>query len=319
MTELFPGVRVLVDTPHPERARASCFSLGAGRAVLVQDGPRALERAVLGADAATETFKLLLQLRGQARLSHCGRRAVLEPGDAVLIDGAQSFRLELEPSYAQAVFELPRRVVGRRCQSVIGRAGERLRASEPAPQLLLQGARAIVERLPLLGAAERAPLLDSVIAVLGSFAASLDPPRSATEQRYARALADLDGLLGDPELSAALLARLQGISRRRLDAIFAARGPSAERLIWDSRLERASQDLHDPALAERRVIDIALTWGFSSAAHFSRAFRRKYGQSPLEFRKAVATQPCAEPAHAGASAQPPAQPVSSRSENAKAN
>src|SRR5689334_17584495 len=87
------------DRALPRRARASCFSLGAGRAVLVQDGPRALERAVLGADAATETFKLLLQLRGQARLSHCGRRAVLEPGDAVLIDGAQSFRLELEPSY----------------------------------------------------------------------------------------------------------------------------------------------------------------------------------------------------------------------------
>jgi AraC-like DNA-binding protein len=47
----------------------------------------------------------------------------------------------------------------------------------------------------------------------------------------------------------------------------------------------ASRDLHDPALAERRVIDIALTWGFSSAAHFSRAFRRKYGLSPIEFRR----------------------------------
>ena len=295
MTELFPGVRVLEESPHPERSRAASFSLGSGRALLMEDGPRALERHVRGPDAATETFKVLLQLRGQARLSHCGRRASLEPGDAVLIDGAQSFRLELAPGYSQAVLELPRRVVGRRCHSVIGRAGERLRASEPGPQLLLQAARAIIERLPLLGAAERVPLLDSVIAVLGSFAASLDPPRSATEQRYARALADLDGLLGDPDLSAASLARLQGISRRRLDAIFAARGPSAERLIWDARLERANRDLSDPALAERRVIEIALTWGFSSAAHFSRAFRRKYGQSPIEFRRATATAHAATP------------------------
>jgi len=286
VTELFPGVRVLAESPHPERSRASCFSLGAGRAVLVEDGPRALERQVRGPDAATETFKVLMQLRGHARLSHCGRCAPLEPGDAVLIDGAQSFRLELAPGYSQAILELPRRVVGRRCASVMGRAGERLRASEPGPELLLQTGRAIVERLPVLGAAERAPLLDSVIAVLGSFAASLDPPRAVTEQRYARALAALDGLLGDPELSAARLACLQGISRRRLDAIFAARGASVERLIWDGRLERASRDLHDPALAQRRVIDIALAWGFSSAAHFSRAFRRKYGQSPIEFRKA---------------------------------
>jgi AraC-like DNA-binding protein len=293
--ELFPGVRVLAESPHPERSRASCFSLGVGRAILVEDGPRAVERLVRGPDAATETFKVMLQLRGRAALAHCGRRAPLEPGDAVLLDGAQPFRLELGPGYSQAVLELPRRVVGRRCQSVLGRAGERLRASEPGPQLLLQTARAIVERLPRLGSAERAPLLDSILALLGSFAASLDAPRAATDQRYARALADLDGLLGDPDLSAAQLARLQGISRRRLDAIFAARGRSAERLIWDSRLERARRDLHDPAFAGRRVIDIALTWGFSSAAHFSRAFRRKYGQSPLEFRK---TPPAGPRSHA---------------------
>src|SRR5689334_21916703 len=51
--ELFPGVRVLLESGHPARSRACCFSLGAGRAILVQDGPRALERRVRGPDPAT--------------------------------------------------------------------------------------------------------------------------------------------------------------------------------------------------------------------------------------------------------------------------
>jgi len=63
------------------------------------------------------------------------------------------------------------------------------------------------------------------------------------------------------------------------------RGQSPERLIWERRLERISEDLRNPAHARRRLIDIALTWGFNSQAHFSRAFRRKYGQSPSAFRR----------------------------------
>jgi AraC-like DNA-binding protein len=285
MVLVFPGVRLLAAGPNPELARAWSWGIGSGRAVVVEDAARLVERTVGGQDAATDTFKLMLQSRGQALLSHAGQHAELGAGDLVLMDGSRPFRLEMAPRYGQVVLELPRRLVSRRCNGVLGRAGERLAGAEPAHALLFRALDAIVRQVPMLTPAERSPLLEAVVALLSSFVGSGASPASEFDGRFSRACADLEGNLGDPELSAAMLARLQGISRRHLDAIFSARGQSPERLIWERRLERITEDLRNPAHARRRLIDIALSWGFNSQAHFSRAFRRKYGQSPSEFRR----------------------------------
>ena len=42
--------------------------------------------------------------------------------------------------------------------------------------------------------------------------------------------------------------------------------------------------LCDPALAARSISEIAVAWGFNDAAHFSRAFRARFGRSPRELR-----------------------------------
>jgi AraC-like DNA-binding protein len=286
MLDVFPGVRLLALGPTPERARACSWSLGSGRAVVVEELARLVERTVSGRDAASDTVKLMLQSRGQALLSHAGRRAELGAGDLVLMDGAQPFALEMAPGYRQVVLELPRNLVGRRCQGLLGRAGESLRGVEPSHQLLSRTLDSIVEQVPKLTLERRAPLLEAVVALLASLVRSGARDPSESDRRFSRACADLDANLGDPELGAVMLAELQGISRRHLDAIFAARGQSPERLIWERRLERIGDELQNPAHARYSLIDIALAWGFSSQAHFSRAFRRKYGQSPSAFRRA---------------------------------
>jgi AraC-like DNA-binding protein len=51
------------------------------------------------------------------------------------------------------------------------------------------------------------------------------------------------------------------------------------------RLEKAQRLLHDP---ERRVSDVAFEAGFESIPYFNRAFRRRFGCSPSEFRLRLA-------------------------------
>ncbi|HKO93500.1 MAG TPA: helix-turn-helix domain-containing protein, partial [Polyangiaceae bacterium] len=265
MADLFPGVSVVAGSSLPERARAHSWLLGAGRAVVVQDAESAVERRVQRPDATSEVCKLLLQAEGESQLVHAGRRARLAAGDLALMDGSRPFRMELAPGYRQIVIELPRRWLSLRCPGWLGLAGEQLSGLEPAHQLLFRSAHDIVQQLPALGARQRAPLLDAVLALL----VALEPSGSSTEStnRFVRACADLDAHLSDPDLNAESLARLQNISRRHLDAVFARRGHSPERLIWERRLERIHQDLQDPALAGRRLIDIAFAWGFNSQAH----------------------------------------------------
>jgi AraC-like DNA-binding protein len=54
--------------------------------------------------------------------------------------------------------------------------------------------------------------------------------------------------------------------------------------IWAQRLEACRRELGDPQQGHRSISDIAFGWGFNDAAHFSRAFRERFGLSPREWR-----------------------------------
>jgi AraC-like DNA-binding protein len=55
-------------------------------------------------------------------------------------------------------------------------------------------------------------------------------------------------------------------------------------MIWRERLAAARHDFLDPRLSDRSITDIAFSWGFNDAAHFSRSFFKTYGLTPSEFR-----------------------------------
>ena len=46
----------------------------------------------------------------------------------------------------------------------------------------------------------------------------------------------------------------------------------------------------DPALRARPVSAIAMRWGLTNPAHFSRAFRAAYGIAPAEYRRMTTAQ-----------------------------
>jgi AraC-like DNA-binding protein len=57
--------------------------------------------------------------------------------------------------------------------------------------------------------------------------------------------------------------------------------------IWRRRLETVHVLLSDPAEA-RSLAELALAFGFSSHAHFSTAFRRRFGYAPRDARLGAA-------------------------------
>ncbi|MEJ2592020.1 MAG: AraC family transcriptional regulator [Candidatus Thiodiazotropha sp.] len=98
----------------------------------------------------------------------------------------------------------------------------------------------------------------------------------------------LDETLGLDELS-----RLANFSKFHFHRLFSAHvGLGVVRYIQLKRLKRASYRL---VFEERlRIIDIALEAGFENPESFSRAFKRNFGQTPSQFRRAPAWQPWTE-------------------------
>lgn len=99
-----------------------------------------------------------------------------------------------------------------------------------------------------------------------------------------RAKAYIEANLHDPALDPPLLAAATGVSLRRLQALFRARGQHISDWIWDRRLEAAARRLADPGCLHLPLGTLAYGCGFTSQPHFSRRFKERYGLSPRDYR-----------------------------------
>lgn len=82
------------------------------------------------------------------------------------------------------------------------------------------------------------------------------------------------------------LAASVGLSRRQLERLFMEEMKASPGAIYTRiRMERAK---HLVLQTQAPLIEIALEVGFGSASHFARLFRRMFGQSPTELRRAHA-------------------------------
>jgi acetamidase/formamidase/AraC-like DNA-binding protein len=91
--------------------------------------------------------------------------------------------------------------------------------------------------------------------------------------------------LDDPELTPARVAEAEGISERYMQKLFEGSGSSFTHYLRERRLQRTSAELSNPAEAHHSISEIAYRNGFNDSAHFSRAFRHRFGLSPREFRQ----------------------------------
>jgi AraC family transcriptional activator of tynA and feaB len=287
LQQTFEGVTPLARGGEPLTGRLTAGAFGSGRIVVVEGGAHEIHRKAGRSDATSETFSLLVNVAGSAEILHDEHSALLEPGALSFVDGSQATALNLPAHYRQIIVEFPRDMICRRYPALIRNVSARLDADDANTSLFVQMSSATAARLPLLTHDARNHVFDAMAALLGALPCTASS-RSTSERRLARAMADIDARLSDPELCPAALAGLQGISRRQLDNIFAEHGLSVERVIWDRRVDRAAGEITATTKSARRLLDIALTWGFSSEAHFSRRFRLRFGCAPSEYPRLAA-------------------------------
>ena len=79
------------------------------------------------------------------------------------------------------------------------------------------------------------------------------------------------------------LSEALGLSTRSLQRRLAQNGTTHSRLLEDVRRRLAVAYIEDP---DHSIADVARDLGYSDPAHFTRAFRRWFGISPREFRRA---------------------------------
>jgi len=261
---------------------------------VVTSGPQKVMRTPsLIARSSDDYFLVSIQAQGRGVVRQDGRDAVLSVGDFALYDSTRPYQLLFDDAFEQIVLKLP----GERLRSEL-RETQALTATtvsgrEGAGHLLLGMIRTLHEDIDALQPASALAVANGVLSILVAGLQTLPAARSPalsnlTAFHLARIKRQVDARLDDPALSVGTLAAEVGMSVSQIHRVFKSEPLTPSQYIWERRLEACSRDLLDPRLAGRPMGEIAYGRGFSDAAHFSRAFRERFGCSPREWRQQIA-------------------------------
>lgn len=236
-------------------------------------------------------YQLHVFLRGSVEM-RCGGRAVsAETGDFVNLDHGETFASRTTDYEILNLF-IPRRRLAPLLHSPDHTHGVVFDSLNGAGRLLRDYAVAL-NRAASEITLEQAPLAAEALVQLGAMALNgvrideRDPPARADHALLLKAQLFIKDRLKEPELGPGLVAEGLGLSRARLYRVFAPCGGVAE-YIREMRLRRAFTDLLAPGRLDLQIGQIAWQWGFKSPAHFSRAFKARFGTWPREIREAGA-------------------------------
>ena len=290
------GLRCQTSGPGALAATEINASAGQVQLARVAGSPHVVERTAADIRRApADAIAVYVTLRGEAWFEHAGGRLALRPGHVLLCEADRPFARGFARGLEELAIKVPRPAftagtgLASVASPVIADAGGR----DPYARALARLAGRAARRERAVPADERAVL--ELVAVL---AAGPDADRPAAYRAAARSF--IEGRLADPGLTAAQVAAATGISERHLSRIFAADGTSIPRHVLARRLQLAHAMLADPARADPAlagqatpnpasvgltVADVAARCGFTSAAHFSHAFRQQFGQRAGDVRR----------------------------------
>lgn len=235
-------------------------------------------------------FNFLLQADGASTFYHCGQESELEAGDFVLCDtGLPHYFVTNEHSVTVMVrvpgevlrtyLPTPEQFCGRRLGKATGVTG----TAAAMVRELSSGLGGDIEA----GYEERVAryLLEMIAMSYTMGVETVDEASAIAWQRRKGVIQYIEDNLRDPDLSPASIAAGLRISPRYLRTVFAPGGEKMSGYILRRRLEECARQMANPAWGVHTLTEIAFSWGFNSAAHFTRTFHEKYGVPPREYRR----------------------------------
>lgn len=274
------------DTPQDRQFEAMEINLQLPRVhlALVRGTPHDVDRGpVLIESHPADAIVIYAGLRGEALLEQDGRRQVIQPGRLIICDADRPFLRGFGHGLLELAIKVPRQsfteLTGRTtlespvvfdarpgqnglAGSLVRMVGQALRSTDPVPA----DEQAVLE-------------LAGVLATRGALSGAI--------AHRAAARAYIEEHLDDPGLGASDIAEGAGISVRTLSRVFAEVGVSVPRHVLARRLDRAHGLL--TSRSDLRTVEVAARAGFTSTAHFSQEFLRRFGVYAGDVRRAAVT------------------------------
>jgi AraC family transcriptional activator of tynA and feaB len=284
----FPGlvIRDLQGTPTAGSMEGRDFGIGSVWTVL-SPAVEVNYRPPPEAGDTRLSFTVLLQLQGTMAARQEQRHCQMQAGDMCLLDEQWPFDLEVRDCFSHfMLLRMPRRMIVDRYPGISEDTATVIYATDPGASLLRKMLQHVLDVSPFLNDGQGDVAFASVVQLLGILREGDARRDRSLGWRAHAAMAMIDARLGDTTLTANTIAEAQGVGRRHLDEIMLRNtGLSLTAQIWRRRLEKAATDLRSRRCASMSITQIAFDAGFDDAAHFTRAFKKRYHCTPREWRR----------------------------------
>ena len=237
-----------------------------------------------------DTVSILRLKAGQALLEFQDRQVIAGPGDMLLHDLERPFRsVGLRGAMVEwEVFHLGRSLLDGELGAVRDVGDLKLDGSAPANRVLRAYLDALQGSLGDMDTMSASAFEDTTVEMLRN---ALVLGQGADQTHNARALHRVQALLltriRDSKLRIEEVSREVGIPPRTIHRLFQAIGTTPMRWVEEQRLNRIALELRSTAYACRSITQLALSCGYNDQSSFGRAFKRRFGVSPSDYRKGV--------------------------------
>lgn len=230
---------------------------------------------------------LHFQLSGRSVNSQSGAEAVLETGDFTLCDASRPYSVRFTETNHMLCIKVPMASLTQRLGDVDRLICQPMRGGDGACAMLSSFLTTLWSQIDLAGDRDWAETVSEVVLDLLTLAyrpLQEGPATGSSQaQRLSKARTIIDQRICDPELGVSAIAEALGVSPRYVQMIFAGEGSTPSAYILERRLRLAAERLR--RADGRCITDVALAVGFNDLTHFGRAFRRRYGVTPRDYRE----------------------------------
>jgi AraC-like DNA-binding protein len=234
-------------------------------------------------------LKLVVQRVGRSLFEQDGRRAWLRPGDWSLYDTTKSYVVTSPDPVDIHVLMLPRQAVLQGRRELNDLLVRRLRGSSGLGRVACEtiGGSLDAARAGEVQDAEAGARIAELVhlALVEQAGARVEPLRRSVLRERIKVF--IEENLANAGLDVETIAAALGCSVRSLHNAFELENCSVRQYIWERRLAAVRGELERGAAGCPSITATAFAWGFTSAAHFSRAFRGLYGVSAREWRSGI--------------------------------
>lgn len=239
---------------------------------------------------AREDFVLIaLGVKGEGLVVQDGREAFVSPGAFAIYDTTRPYELRFNGDFTQIILQVPRLQLTRRVGTTVNVTAMTFTPEHPLEKLTSEFLRGVSQLAGHVSPETACRLtsqgLDLLAVSMTERMANAAPcPSSHRAAMLLRIKAYIEAHLGDPDLSLVQTAAELGLSARYINELLSDDQTSFRRYLLARRLEQCRRCLASPKQSNLHINEIAFAWGFNDLAHFSRAFKQRFGMPPREWR-----------------------------------